>query len=48
MLTYLRLLSSLAGTVLDEKNQPIAGAVVVLFASSFGEEPKTGVVETAC
>jgi protocatechuate 3,4-dioxygenase beta subunit len=40
----LLLLSSLTGTVLDEKNRPVEGAVV-LIASSFGAEPKTGVAD---
>jgi hypothetical protein len=42
MWTYLLLLSSLTGTVLDEKSRPIEGAVVVLMPASFREEPATG------
>ncbi len=34
-------LSALSGIVLDEKNQPVEGAVVVLAPSSFREEPTT-------
>ncbi|HLE72460.1 MAG TPA: carboxypeptidase-like regulatory domain-containing protein, partial [Vicinamibacteria bacterium] len=46
MLAYLLLLSSLTGTVLDEKSRPIEGAVVVLIASTFAEEPKTAVADS--
>jgi hypothetical protein len=42
MWAYLLLLSSLTGTVLDEKDRPIEDAVVVLIPGSFREEPKTG------
>jgi protocatechuate 3,4-dioxygenase beta subunit len=41
MWTYLLLLSSLTGAVLDEKNRPIEGAVVVVLPGSFREEPVT-------
>jgi protocatechuate 3,4-dioxygenase beta subunit len=42
MWTYLLLLSSISGTVLDERNRPIEGAVVALIPRAYGEEPKTG------
>ncbi len=42
MWTYLLLLSSLSGTVLDEKNHPIEGAIVALIPRGYGEETKTG------
>ena len=42
MWMHLLLLSTLSGTVLDEKNHPIEGAVVVLIPSGFREEPATG------
>jgi protocatechuate 3,4-dioxygenase beta subunit len=46
--TYLLLLGTLTGltgTVLDEKNRPIAGAVVVLMSSSIGGDPRTGTAD---
>jgi len=46
MWVHLLLLSSLTGTVLDGKNRPIEGAVVVLIASTFAEEPKTAVADS--
>lgn len=42
MWVHLLLLSSLTGTVLDEKNRPIEGALVALIPRAHGEEPKTG------
>ena len=41
MWTHLLLLSFLTGTVLDEKDRPIEGAIVVLVPGSFREEPTT-------
>ncbi|HEY7818721.1 MAG TPA: carboxypeptidase-like regulatory domain-containing protein [Vicinamibacteria bacterium] len=36
---YLLLLSTLTGTVLDEANQPVEGAVVVILPASYRAEP---------
>jgi protocatechuate 3,4-dioxygenase beta subunit len=47
MWVHLLLLSSLMGTVLDEKNRPIEGAVVVLVPSSFREDPATATSDAA-
>jgi len=42
MWMHLLLLSSLTGTVIDEQNRPLEGAVVALIPRAYGEEPKTG------